>query len=271
MRLAIKALASGSSGNCYIVASETTTLLVDAGISGRQIEKGLESFGREKADALLLTHEHSDHIMGLPIMLKKGINLFANEKTISAIQEKCFEKKSDQTIINVFETGSVFSIGDINVSSFSLSHDAADPTGYSFEKDGAVITILTDTGYITEGAFRYMEKADILVLESNYDESMLRVGKYPWFLKQRILGKKGHLSNDAAAEGLVNVLKMREMAGRDNQKTVLLAHLSKENNFKEMALATVKCELEKAGFVNQDKLTLFALERQEESESYTIE
>jgi len=265
MNLAISSLASGSSGNCYLITSGNTNILVDAGISGKQILLRLANIGCAKVDAILVSHEHSDHVAGLGVMVKHGVKLYINQKTLDAVQK---DKKIDAHY--VFNTGEKFSIGDINVSSFSLSHDAADPSGFSFEKDGKSITIITDTGYITDDCYSYMSKADILVLESNHDESMLRVGPYPWFLKQRILSDKGHLSNDAAAEGLVKILKLSEMQNREKDRIVLLAHLSKENNFPEMALATMENILERDGFSIGAKLKVETLSRDEQSKMYII-
>jgi len=265
MNLAISSLASGSSGNCYLITSENTSILVDAGISGKQILLRLANVGKASVDALLVTHEHSDHVAGLPIMLKQGVKLYINQKTLTAVQ-----KEKEICAHYVFNTGETFTIGDINVSSFSLSHDAADPSGFSFEKNGKCITIITDTGYVTDDCYSYMNKSDILVLESNHDESMLRVGRYPWFLKQRILGNKGHLSNDAAAEALVKILKLSEMQNKEKDRIVLLAHLSKENNFPEMALATMENILERDGFCIGPKLKVETLSREEQSKMYII-
>lgn len=265
MKLAISALASGSSGNCYVIASDNTTILVDAGISGKQIFKNLQDLSREKIDAALITHEHSDHIKGLAALKTRGVKVYTNQKTLEAI-----EKIGLETDAEIFETGSSFLIGDIQVSSFSVSHDAADPCGFSFSKDDSAISIITDTGYVTPDCYKYMQCADILVLESNHDESMLRVGRYPWFLKQRILGKKGHLSNEAAANALLEVLKLDELSGRQRQRLVLLAHLSKENNFPEMAKATMGNILESNGFSVGKTINIITLERDNPSPLYIL-
>ena len=268
MKLALGSLASGSSGNCYLVKTEKTKLLVDAGISGKQIFERLEKYGvKDLPDAVLITHEHSDHIAGIPALSKKGVEIISNEKTLSAICEKCSSKIGSKRTIT---TGQRFSVGDIEIESFALSHDAADPCGFSFFSGGACISIITDTGYVTADCYKYMQKSQLLVLESNHDESMLRIGRYPWFLKQRILSNKGHLSNETAANALVDVLKMDRLSGREQMRTVLLAHLSKENNFPEMAVATFNNILEAEGFSAGKDVDLKTLSRTEQSGLYVL-
>lgn len=265
MNLGICSLASGSNGNCYLIKSNTTAILVDAGISAKQTGLRLENCQRSIADlsAILLTHEHSDHTTGVPALMKNdGIKLFVNRRTYTMLG---FEVEKEK--ISFFETGDDFQIGDINVTSFRNSHDAADPTGFKFEKDGSTIVIVTDTGFVTEDAISQMMDANLLVLESNHDENILKVGRYPWFLKQRILGEKGHLSNDAAAAALLRVV-----AGAETKKlsTVLLAHLSAENNFPEMALTTVKNILEAACPDTLKDIKIEVLPRGAQSPQYFI-
>ena len=232
MSLSICSLASGSSGNCYVVFSEDTALLVDAGISGKQIRERLVDKGLdpECISAVLVTHEHSDHIQGLPIIAKLGCRIYATSKTA-----ECFSEKIPAEQINCFCAGETFEVGSIKVESFSVSHDAADPVGYSFTDGALKIAIVTDTGIATPAVKSQMDASDILVLESNHDVNVLKMGPYPWFLKQRILSDHGHLSNEAAALALAEVMQKHP-----KPKRVLLAHLSKENNFPEMALATVE-------------------------------
>ena len=266
MRLAIGCIASGSSGNSYMIRSESTAILVDAGISGKRIMEGLKYFGLEgMPEGVLITHEHSDHINGLPVLLKKGIKIYANEGTAEAIRGNLAISDLEK-----ITTGERFNIGDIEVSSFSVSHDAAEPVGFSFERDGACISIITDTGYVTDDCYKYMKKADILVLESNHDESMLRIGRYPWFLKQRILGNKGHLSNEAAAQAVARVLLEDSLGGRPKYRKLLLAHLSKENNFPQMALATMSNVLESKGFSCERDISVETLSRTSPSELYIL-
>lgn len=242
MELVICSLASGSSGNSYIVRSAETALLVDAGISNKQICAGLEKLGLGAGDlsGVFITHEHSDHIKGVKTLMKKcGAPVFTTALTARALP-------ADPERIREISPGDVFSAGDIEVSCFSVSHDAADPVGYSFRCGESVITVVTDTGVITDDIMRFMKRADILVLEANHDESMLRMGRYPWYLKQRILSERGHLSNESAALALVQLLEAER--GGQKKRIVLLAHLSRENNFPEMALATMENVLQEHGF-----------------------
>ena len=264
MRLAFGCLASGSSGNSYIVRSETTDILVDAGLSGKKIADRLKLFGVDGyPDSVLITHEHSDHVQGLPVLMKKGVRVYASEGTAEAIS-------SGEDCLCRIKPGDSFRIGDIEVTSFSVSHDAADPVAFSFFREGARITIITDTGYVTEDCFRFMKKADILVLESNHDESMLRIGRYPWFLKQRILGSEGHLSNEAAAQAVARMLAEDVMSGERKYRKLLLAHLSKENNFPQMAVATMNNVLESKGFSCGKDISLETLSRTEASKLFVI-
>lgn len=267
MNLAICSLASGSSGNCYVVYSEDGCILVDAGISAKQIREGLLKLGIGETDlkAVLVTHDHSDHVKGLGTLLKRtDAKIYANEKTFKGIDAPISEERWCG-----FETGSSFELAGMLVETFSVSHDTADPVGYSFSRGGKRISIVTDTGIVTPAVFGHIKSADILVLESNHDENILRMGRYPWFLKQRILGEKGHLSNEAAAFALAEALKQEKEAGSVRDKMVLLAHLSKENNFPEMAMATMNNILEEKNLLNRN-LKIQILSRSDVSPIYFI-
>ncbi len=261
MSLRICSLASGSSGNCYVVSTEDTVLLVDAGLSGKQIKDRLCNLDKdiEKLDAVLITHEHTDHIKGLSALSKLNRRLYANKKTFEAIN---LELNSENC--QCFEVGDSFKIGDILVKSFKTSHDAADPVGYFFEAEGKGICIVTDTGYISEEIKNFISMSDILVLESNHDENVLKMGSYPWFLKQRILSDYGHLSNEAAAKALADVMKKENFS---KKRQVLLAHLSKENNFPEMAQTTIENILREEGCSSKNCI-VHVLSRNEVSEIY---
>ena len=268
MKLAICSLASGSSGNCFLVKTENTAVLVDAGISGRQVEHGLADLGISLKDisAVLITHEHSDHIKGLKVVSKaSGAAVYASRGTFRGIP---FAEELLRT--EVFRPGDEFSIGDLAVRSFATSHDAAEPAGFSFRAEDRQISIVTDTGTVTESCLSCVKDADILVLESNHDESVLRMGRYPWFLKQRILSDSGHLSNDAAAGALLRILSEEKAQGLQKKRLVLLAHLSKENNFPEMALQTMSNILGAGGFTAGGDLQLRVLSRTEPSPLYTL-
>lgn len=264
MTLSFCSFSSGSSGNCYLIKSENTALLVDAGISGKKIYEGLERTGtpRDQLAALLITHEHSDHIKSIKTLMKKEKNLkaYANAMTWNHIGcQVCHEQRE------VFATGDAFHVGDITVKTFHVSHDAAEPVGYTLLSGGKQISIVTDTGCMNEEIISEIREADILVLEANHDVDMLKLGRYPWFLKQRVLGKEGHLSNAAAGETI-----LRLMSEREKERFVLLAHLSKENNFPEMAYQTVKNILEEADFYIGKHLKLNTIIRDEVSLIYEI-
>ena len=259
MNLAICSLASGSSGNCYLIKSNKAAILADAGISGRQISLRLGALGLgiENINAVVVTHEHSDHTKGLSVLAKsEGVKFFLSEGTEREIAElKAAER------IRTFSPGECFEIEDIRVDTFHLSHDAVNPVGYSFESGGKKISVVTDTGVVTEEIFGKVKDSDILVLESNHDVNMLKIGPYPWFLKQRILSDHGHLSNDSAAEVLMRIAA--EEKGAIKQRQILLAHLSRENNFPEMALATVNNILEAEGLIPGKEFLVSTLSREE--------
>ncbi len=268
MNLAICSLASSSMGNCYLVRSRDTAVLVDAGISAKQIRLGLSPLHMQLSDlaAVFITHEHADHVKGLATLSKQcGVRILASSGTMPWIKDHISSDHAES-----FRAGDEILVGDLLVSSFSVSHDAADPVGYCFSSGGSKIAIVTDTGIITDEICGCMKDADILVLESNHDVSVLRMGRYPWFLKQRILGDKGHLSNEAAAEALVGVLKEEAASGTLRSRMVLLAHLSKENNFPEMALATMENILQENGFMPGRETRIAVLERTAPSPLYIV-
>ncbi len=266
MNMAICSLSSGSSGNTYLVLSESTAVLVDAGVSARQIGLRLSSLGLspEALDAILITHEHRDHISGLPVLMKKlEVPFYASRGTAEAIRG--LAPAEPETVV----PGETLMIGDLQVNAFKTSHDAAEPLGFRFRSGGKQISIVTDTGCVTEEIFQNMRGSDILVLESNHDVNILRIGRYPWFLKQRIASDRGHLSNEAAAEALARLIEEERLAGMEKDRTVLLAHLSRENNFPEMALATVRNVLEAKGVMSR-KTRIETLARTETSPLYTV-
>ncbi len=268
MNLAICSLASSSMGNCYLVRSQTTAVLVDAGISLKQIRLGLSALHMSPDDlsAVLITHEHSDHIKGLAAVSRHcSARILASEGTLPQIRAQICSDYAES-----FPAGSRIQVGDLQIQSFSLSHDAADPVGYCFRCGGRQITIVTDTGIITDEICGCMKDADILVLESNHDVNVLRMGRYPWFLKQRILGERGHLSNEAAAEALAGILKEEAASGTLRSRMVLLAHLSKENNFPEMALATMENILQENGFTAGRQTRITVLDRTQVSPLYAV-
>lgn len=226
-------LYSGSSGNSLFLGTEKAKLIIDAGLSGKRIIEALHAID-EKPDALnaiLITHEHSDHIKGAGIMSRKfNIPIYANEGTWDAM-----EKELGPIDINnkrYFNNNCEFELGDICVKPFNIPHDAADPVGFNFFVDNKKVTTATDIGHITKSLLSCFEKSDLILLESNHDVEMLKVGPYPWHLKKRIMGEFGHLSNEMAGKTITYL-------AQQGTRKFLLGHLSSENNFPELAYQTV--------------------------------
>ena len=231
-------LASGSSGNCHVITDEESYILIDAGLSGKQIQSKLSEINMDpkKLSAILISHEHSDHIQGAGILSRRfNIPIYANEGTWRGMESKLGKVACDN--IRLFETTQSFNVGSIQIKPYSISHDANEPVGFCLESQGFKISIATDLGYMTEEITTEIKDSNLVVLESNHDVEMLKAGSYPYYLKRRILSNEGHLSNDAAGYAIVDLVK-------NNVKNILLAHLSKENNFPELAMATVKNILE---------------------------
>jgi phosphoribosyl 1,2-cyclic phosphodiesterase len=226
-------LFSGSSGNCIFISSGETSVLVDAGVSGKRIEEALVQIGESIKDisAIIITHEHSDHISGAGVLSRRHkIPIYANSRTWDAMRP--FLGKLNPEHICVTEVCSKFSIGDIDIVSFPIPHDAACPVGYNFFIDGKKITIATDIGHITDELVGWLEKSHFILLESNHDVEMLKTGRYPWPLKKRIMGDYGHLCNDHTGRIVAHLAE-------NGTKFFLLGHLSKENNYPELAYQTV--------------------------------
>jgi phosphoribosyl 1,2-cyclic phosphodiesterase len=218
----LSVLASSSSGNSTLVATERTRLLVDAGLSRKETFERLKAIGiaPETLTAILITHEHSDHIAGLQAIAKKlDIPIYVSRMTAPAIPwPEDFVPK-----IESFAAGSSFPIGDIDVTSFTIPHDAVDPVGFTFRSQGIKIAIATDLGYMPDSVRVHLRGSDILLLESNHDLDMLKVGPYPWSIKQRIMGRMGHLSNEVACAFIQDDLDT-------TTSTLILGHLSAQNN-----------------------------------------
>ena len=314
-------LASGSKGNSTVVSSSTTRILIDAGLSCRELIKRMKAAGEDPSalNAILITHEHQDHVQGMAVTARKlGIPVYLTEPTHrawvrwmtpqkrityaewlaqrtaqsaerraqsgaqgqstvsddqgpeadrkmrsvrcsadatvepdeeekAAAEEVLSEPERDPTslpAVEYFRSGSGFRIGDIAVTPFTIPHDAADPVGFVFEADGVRIAIATDLGYMPSNVGVHLRRCDVLMLESNHDVDMLRDGPYPWSIKQRVMSRVGHLSNDAAAEFLAR--------GYDGGAAfVVLAHLSENNNLPELARISAERAL-------RDKMSLLA-------------
>ncbi len=239
-------LYSGSSGNCSVITAGSTRVLVDAGMTGKAIETALGQVGvaPQELDAILVTHEHIDHIKGVGVLSRRyNLPVYANEGTWKAMAEQVggigFRN------VRTFITGQDFYLGDLNVTPFSTSHDAAEPVGYSFFHKGATLVYMTDTGCVSERLREIAAFADLLFIESNHDVGMLKCGAYPYQLKKRILSDKGHLSNDACGELLAKLYAK-------GVRRAILAHLSHENNTEQIALNTVSSALAAEGIDMND-------------------
>jgi phosphoribosyl 1,2-cyclic phosphodiesterase len=278
MRMTV--LASGSKGNSTLVSSSRTRILVDAGLSCRELMKRMQMANEDPAaiDALLITHEHQDHVQGVAVLARKlGVPVYFTQATHRAwmrwmmpqkrltyaawlalrqqppsveeapAEKIAVEKTEDPCSlpgVEYFSAGSGFSIGDIVVTPFTIPHDAADPVGFVFEADGVRMAIATDLGYMPPNVKMAIRNCDVLMLESNHDLEMLRDGPYPWSVKQRVMSRVGHLSNEAASDFL-------EKNYDGNASYVVLAHLSESNNLPELARVTAERAL-------RDRMSLLA-------------
>lgn len=232
-------IASGSSGNCIYTGSDATHILIDAGISCKRIEEGLSVLGIKMAeiDAIFITHEHADHINGLGVIARKyGIPIYATAGTIREIKKTASLGEIDGSLFNCIRADEKCIIKDMLFYPIRTSHDAAEPVAYRVSHDKKKIGIITDLGCYNDYTVECLKDSDALYLEANHDINMLQVGPYPYFLKQRILSDKGHLSNEAAGKLLSRLINSR-------LKAVVLAHLSKDNNLPELAYEAVKLEI----------------------------
>ncbi len=255
MSIAFCSLSSGSKGNCYLCASEKNKILIDAGISAKAICEGLNAIGvsPEEIDGIIVTHEHSDHIGGINVFSKNfDVPVYANEKTMAEIVRKC--KSLNSRNIRTFKTGECFYIGQMDIAPFKTPHDSVSSCGFSVFYKNDKITVATDIGHMTRGVLEACKNSDILVLESNHDLEMLINGPYSQFLKQRVQGPNGHLSNDVCGKTLAYLTDF-------GIKQVVLAHLSDENNTPELAYETACRYLnEKGAVVGKDVFVDVALQ-----------
>ncbi len=246
-------LASSSSGNCTFIGTDRARILVDAGLSRRETFARLAAANEdpEKLDAILITHEHSDHIAGLLPMVRKGrVPVFMTALTAPTIDwEEC------EPALEIFQAGSGFIVGDITIESFTIPHDAVDPVGFCFHAHGVKVAVAMDLGYMPDSIKWHLRGCDFLVLESNHDIEMLKVGPYPWSVKQRVMGRKGHLSNDLACEFIAENLD-------SSTSTLVLGHLSEQNNHPEIVRLVAGQALEHRGL--QTRLVVAEPRRQSE-------
>jgi len=245
-------LASGSSGNAALLATENTRMLVDAGLSMKELGKRLAAIGEdlEHLDAILITHEHSDHVSGLPVLARNRkirAAIYMTRLTAPAI-----DWGETQPRLEPFQAGASLLIGDIEVQSFSVPHDAVDPVGFTFEARGVRIGMVTDLGYIPESVKFHLRRTDLLLLEANHDLDMLKVGPYPWSVKQRVMSRVGHLSNLCMADYLE-----RDLDGAT--ANLVLGHLSEQNNHPAIVNMFATQALERRGL--ETRLSIAAQHR----------
>ena len=233
-------IASGSSGNCSYIGTDHTHILVDAGIACKRINDGLADLGvkTKELDGIFITHEHSDHIQGLRVMCKKyQVPVYGTQETLDAIHRLDKKQEIDTELFHPVLPDERVQLGDVEVCPFSNSHDAANPVGYRVEAGNYAVGIVTDLGTYSQYTVSHLLGLDAVLLEANHDVRMLEAGPYPFYLKRRILGSKGHLSNESAGHLLNELL-------HDGMKHIMLGHISKENNFEDLAYETVCLEIE---------------------------
>jgi len=234
MGVSVSVLASGSRGNTAVVETSRARILVDAGISCRETFKRMKSVGLDprSISAILISHEHCDHVGGLATLARKlNVPVFMTGATHHAWARSMRDQAGELpklAKLEIFSAGRSFQIADITVTSFTIPHDAADPVGFSFRAEGAKIAIATDLGYVPASVCDHLRKCDVLMIESNHDLEMLRVGPYPWSVKQRVMSRVGHLSNESLAQFFAKDYDR-------GASYIVLAHLSEQNNHPEIA------------------------------------
>ena len=257
-------LASGSSGNAIYIENDEHTFLVDAGFSGKKMDSLVAGIDRsmKQVDGIFVTHEHSDHIKGIGVVARKyGTPIYANEKTWQAMDGLVGNIPLEQRF--QFDMETVKSFGSLDVQSFAVSHDAADPMFYIFHENGRKLVIITDTGYVSDRMKGYIRGADAFVFESNHDVSMLQMGRYPWSVKRRILSDVGHVSNEDAAVAMSEVVEQKDT-------NIYLSHLSKDNNMKDLARMSVTQTLETCGIITGEYVHLYDTDADQPTELVTV-
>ena len=264
MGVSVSVLASGSRGNTAVVEGSSARILVDAGISCRETFKRLNSIGCDprQISAILITHEHSDHVYGLATLAKKlNVPVFMTGATHHAWARSLRDESGDLPQIaklEIFSAGRSFQVADITVTPFTIPHDAADPVGFTFRVEGTKIAIVTDLGYMPASVRDQLRGCDVLVVESNHDLEMLRIGPYPWSIKQRVMSRVGHLSNESLAEFF-------EQDYDRGASYIVLAHVSEQNNHPEIALRAAKTALGAQMTLIQNRVMLAAQDAPTES------
>ena len=241
---------SGSSGNSVLVASSEARILIDAGKNARTIENALRQIGEDlrRIDAILITHEHSDHTTALDVLVRRyRIPVYANEATLRVLRPSL--GAVDEGLLHVLPTGSCAQVKDLSFCSFAIPHDAVEAVGYSIETEGSRVSLFTDVGHVPDEVLARVAGSDLVFLEANHDVEMLKVGPYPWPLKKRILGPYGHLSNEDCGKAVCFLLD-------NGTERFVLGHLSHENNFPELAYQTVSQVLDAHGAAVGEDLDL---------------
>lgn len=267
MKLSFLSLASGSSGNCYYLGTSEYGILIDAGIGIRQIKKALKDKGIDfdRIVAVLVTHDHADHIKTVGCLGEKySIPVYATERVHDGIDRSRYVEETLYQSRRIIEKEKPFALRDLRIEAFEVPHDSCDNVGYLIECGDYRFAVATDVGFVSDTVVRYLCRSNYIVLEANYDEEMLRHGNYPDFLKERVSGKYGHLSNREAAEFLASHYT-REW------KAVWLCHLSRENNHPELAYKTVDLRLLQEGIRVGKDLSLGVLKRMTPSDVFVLE
>ena len=267
MKVQFISLGSGSSGNCYYLGTPNYGILIDAGISVRAIRKALREInvGMEMIHAIFITHDHADHIKGVGHLGEKlNIPVYSTQKVHEGISKnRCMHEPLGHCV-RYLEKEQPFKLNDFHIISFEVPHDGTDNVGYCIEIDGKVFTFATDLGEFTPTVAHYLKKANYLILEANYEDEMLRMGKYPQFLKDRVASRTGHMSNTDTALFLSENYQ-------PNWKYVWLCHLSKDNNHPELAYKTMESKLREHNIILGKELQLSPLKRTVPSELYEFE
>jgi phosphoribosyl 1,2-cyclic phosphodiesterase len=267
MKLSFLSLASGSSGNCYYLGISEYGILIDAGIGIRSLRKVLKDKGIDfdKIMALLVTHDHADHIKSVGCLGEKyNIPVYTTEGVHDGIDRSRYVEETLLQSRRIIEKEQPFMLRDLRIEAFEVPHDSSDNVGYMIEYEGRRFTIATDVGHVSDTVVRYLCRSHYLVLEANYDEEMLKYGSYPDFLKERVSGMRGHLSNYAAAEFLA-------VHYTPEWKAVWLCHLSRENNHPELAYKTVDIRLAQDGISVGKDLSLTVLKRMTPSDVFELD
>lgn len=268
MKVRFMSLGSGSSGNCYYLATETCSILIDAGVGIRTVKKTFKDYGIDLQEirAIFITHDHADHIKAVGNLAKRyHIPVFATQEIHKGMNRSyCMTEKLSTDCIRLMQKDTPIQLGDFTVTCFEVPHDGTDNVGYCIEAGSKTFAFLTDMGHITPTAATYIERAEYLILESNYDDAMLQMGPYPPHLKARIAGPNGHMSNRETSQFIAGNFPSR-------LKYLWLCHLSKDNNHPELAYKTMELALREQGIVVGRDLQLVALKRTQPSELYLFE